>query len=239
MQNNSTAISPLTNHFLARLPEEDYRYLLPYLHPVKIKAGDVLYEARKPIDYAYFPVGGVLSALTMMQDGDAIEVATVGKEGLVGYQGRFAAISPHRVILQIEGPVLRIEAQILMEEAERRIALKKLLAAYQLAFIIQVSQSVACNGLHRLVQRCCRWLLTSRDRVGSNDLRLTHEFLAIMLGARRASVTEVLGPLQDAGLVESKRGRIVIVDGTGLESHACECYSVVRDEYDRLMNTAL
>ena len=102
----------------------------------------------------------------------------------------------------------------------------------------QVSQSVACNGLHRLEQRCCRWLLMSRDRVGSDDLRLTHEYLAIMLGARRASVTDVLGPLQEAGLVRSHRGLIVILDGAGLEARSCECYAVVRDEYDRLLGYA-
>ena len=102
----------------------------------------------------------------------------------------------------------------------------------------QVSQSVACNGLHRLEQRCCRWLLMTRDRVGSDDLRLTHEYLAIMLGARRASVTEALRPLQEAGLVRSHRGRIAILDGAGLEARSCECYSVVRDEYDRLLGDA-
>ena len=138
--------------------------------------------------------------------------------------------------MQIGDGGLRIESRALREEVARSGPFRDLLIDYHAAFMAQVSQSVACNGLHRLEQRCCRWLLMTRDRVGSDDLRLTHEFLAIMLGARRASVTEVLGPLQEAGLVRSHRGRIIIIDRAGLESRACECYRVVRDEYDRLLD---
>jgi CRP-like cAMP-binding protein len=223
------------NRLLARLPEAAYRRLLPLLTPVPLNAGQILYEARGPIEYAYFPTGAVLSAMTVMEDGNAIEVATVGNEGLVGHYGSGVKRSPHRVIVQIENGGLRIAARALQEEGAKDGPLKELLTAYQVAFMSQVSQSVACNGLHRLVQRCSRWLLMSRDRVGSDELRLTHEYLAIMLGARRASVTEALRPLQAAGVVRSHRGRITILDLAGLESRSCECYAVVRDEYDRLL----
>jgi CRP-like cAMP-binding protein len=202
-----------------------------------LKSGQVLYEAHGPIRYAYFPTGAVLSALTVMQDGNAIEVATVGHEGVVGYYGISGKSSPHQVIVQIEDGGLRMEAQILHELGIKEGALRELLGAYQTAFMAQVSQSVACNGLHHLAQRCCRWLLMSRDRVGSDDLRLTHEYLAYMLGARRASVTEALRPLQEEGLVRSTRGLITILDGPGLEARSCECYFTVRDVYDRLLGS--
>src|SRR3954452_3379032 len=147
------------NRFLARLPEAEYRRLLPLLQPVELEADRVLYEARGPIDYAYFPSGAVLSALTVMRDGNAIVVATVGSEGLVGHYGFGGKTSPHRVIVQIGDGGHRIASRALHEQATRDGPLKDLLTAYHVAFMAQVSQSVACNGLHRLGQRCCRWLL--------------------------------------------------------------------------------
>jgi CRP-like cAMP-binding protein len=235
MLNTGPSSSAPQNRLLARLPESEYRRLLPLLQPVPLTYGQVLYETRGPIDFAYFPTGAVLSALTVMEDGNAIEVATVGNEGVVGHYGIGGKTSPHRMIVQIEDGGLRIAARALQEEGAKDGVLKDLLGRYHIAFMVQVSQSVACNGLHPLVERCCRWLLMSRDRVGSDDLRLTHEYLAIMLGARRASVTEALRPLQQAGLIHSHRGRITILDGSGLETRACECYFVVRDEYNRLL----
>ena len=184
----------------------------------------------------YFPVGAVLSALTVMQDGNAIEAATIGNEGLVGHYGTGGKWSPHRVIVQVEDGCLRIDARALEKEGARDGPLRELLTAYHIAFVSQVSQSVACNGLHRLEQRCCRWLLMTRDRVGSDELRLTHEYLAIVLGARRASVTEALRPLQKAGLLRWLRGWLTVLDGAGLEARACECYFVVRDEYEQLLD---
>jgi CRP-like cAMP-binding protein len=223
------------NRFLPRLPGAVYRRLLPLLRPVALTSGQILYEARGPIEYAYFPTGAVLSALVVMQDGNPIEVATIGNEGLVGHYGFGGKTSPHRVVVQVSNGGLRMSARALEEESANVGPLRDLLAAYHIAFMMQVSQSVACNRLHSLVQRCCRWLLSSRDRVGADDLRLTHEYLAIMLGARRASVTEALRPLQEEGLIRSHRGRITILDGAGLEARSCECYVVVRDEYDRLL----
>ena len=143
--------------------------------------------------------------------------------------------SPNKVIVQLGDGGLRIESQALRQETARGGPLQDLLHDYHSAFMAQVLQSVACNGLHRLEQRCCRWLLMMRDRVDSDDLRLTHEFLAIMLGARRASVTEVLRLLHESGLVRSHRGRRSILDGPGLEERTCECYQVVKDEFNRLL----
>jgi CRP-like cAMP-binding protein len=223
------------NRLLARLPEAAYQRLLPLLQPVELQLDQILYEPRGAIDYAYFPSGAVLSALTVMRDGNAIEVATIGREGLVGHYGFGGRTSPHRVVVQVGDGGLRINSRALQEEFAREGPLRDLLSAYHVAFMAQVSQSVACNGLHGLQQRCCRWLLMTRDRVGSDDLRLTHEFLAIMLGARRASVTEALRPLQEEGLVRSQRGRVAILDGAGVEARSCECYAVVKDEYDRLL----
>ena len=235
MSSDRAAATAPGNRFLAKLPDAEYRDLLPHLKPVKLAFKQVLYESRGPIDYAYFPVGAVTSALTVMSNGDAIEVATIGFEGIVGHTAALGGkISANKVIVQIGDGGLRIEARILREQATRGGPLRDLLDAYDDAFRAQVSQSVACNGLHRLEQRCCRWLLMTRDRVRSDDLRLTHEFLAIMIGARRASVTEVLRPLQEAGLVRSHRGRIIIVDRSGIEGRVCECYRAVKDEYDRL-----
>jgi hypothetical protein len=223
------------NRFLERLPETTRRKLDPLLEPYNLKPDVTLYEAHGPIEHAYFPSGAVLSALVVMEDGNLIEVATVGCEGLVGHYGFGGRTSPHRVIVQLGDGGHRIPSRVLQDLATADGPLKELLTAYHVAFMGQVSQSVACNGLHRLEQRCCRWLLMSRDRVGSDDIRLTHEFLAMMLGSRRASVTEVLAPLQEAGLIRTSRGLIGILDGAGLEALACECYFVVRDQYQRLL----
>jgi CRP-like cAMP-binding protein len=221
---------------LGRLRPNEYKGLTPHLQPVPFRVHDVLYEARAPIEYAYFPVSGVLSALAPMEDGRAIEVANVGFEGMIGLPAFLEAeTSPNRLIVQVPGAGLRVEAEILRAETERDGPLRRLLIRYQAAFLMQVSQSVACNGLHIVQQRCCRWLLMTHDRVHSDSFSLTHEFLAFMLGVRRASVSEVLRPLQDKGLIRNVRGTFTILDRTGLESTACECYRSVRDEFERLM----
>jgi CRP-like cAMP-binding protein len=231
--------NPQANRLLARLPEAERQRLLPLLRPVTLALDQRLYESRGPIDYAYFPTGAVLSALNIMQDGSAIEVATIGNEGLAGHTiavgGRR---SVNRVIVQIADGGLRIEASALRQEAEKGGPFKDLLEDYHESFMAQVSQSVACNGLHKVEQRCCRWLLMTRDRVGSDDLQLTHEYLGLMLGVRRASVTDVLRPLQEAGLLRSHRGTVSIIDRAGVEARCCECYRLVKDEYDRLLGAA-
>jgi CRP-like cAMP-binding protein len=228
--------APPGNQLLARLPLQEYDRLRPHLEPVPFEHKQVLYEVRSRIEYAYFPSHGVLSSVALMEDGSAIEVATTGNEGVLGllaYLG--AGTSPNEVMVQVEGDGVRIRIDALKEAANGDGSLPGLLLRYHTAFLVQVSQQVACNGLHLIQQRCCRWLLSTHDRVGSNELLLTHEFLAIMLGVRRASVTDVLRPLQEQGLVRNSRGSITILNRKGLEGACCECYRVVRDEFDRLL----
>lgn len=235
---NFAMISPHAagNRLLANLPNDEFERLREFLEPVALDFERVVYEFGASIDSAYFPVSAVFSALTVMEDGTAIEVANVGNEGLVGHLAATVAVtSVNKVIVQIGGGAWRIDSRTLRAEVARSGALRELSNRYHAAFLSQVSQSVACNGLHRLEQRCCRWLLATQDRVGSDDLKLTHEFLAIMLGARRASVTEVLRPLQEADLVRSHRGRIIVLNRVGLEQRACECYRAVKNEYGRLI----
>jgi CRP-like cAMP-binding protein len=227
---------PPGNQLLARLPAGEYERLSPHLHAVQFDFRQVLYEARSPIDYAYFPVRGTASALTVMDDGSSIEVATVGNEGMVGltvFLGEGS--SPNKVIIQVAGDGLRVKADVLKMEAGRDGPLRDVLLRYHNAYLTQVSYSVACNGLHVVQQRCCRWLLMTQDRVDNDRLPLTHEFLAIMLGVRRPTVTEVLRPLQDRKLIQIGRGLIRVVDREGLEAISCECYQRVREEFTRLL----
>jgi CRP-like cAMP-binding protein len=195
----------------------------------------VLYEARSLIRYAYFPSRGVVSALNVMEDGRTIEVATVGNEGMVGLPLLVGATtSSNRVIVQVPGQALRMGVDVLREEVSRESALRRLLTLYLSAFLAQVSQAVACNGLHSVQQRCCRWLLMTQDRAQSDGFLMTHELLAEMLGVRRSSVSEVLEPLKEKGLIRYSRGKITILDRKGLTACACECYRKVKEEFERL-----
>ncbi len=227
------------NLLLARLPAADQDRIADQLLPVRLEFKQVLYKSGQPIDYAYFPTSGAVSAITIMDDGDAIEVATIGNEGVVGFSVLFAdSTSTTDMVVQVAGDALRMATEDLRREATNNgAALRDLLLRYNSAFLTQISQSVACNGLHPIQQRCCRWLLITLDRMESNIVPLTHEFLAIMLGVRRASVTEVLGPLQDKGLVANNRGAITVLDRAGLERLSCECYRKVKDEFDRLLGS--
>ena len=225
------------NQLLARLPPAEYQRLSDKMRPVTLDFKQVLYRAGATIEAVYFPNRGTASALTIMEDGRAIEVATIGREGVVGLAALLAGkTSANEVVMQIAGDGLRMDAAVLEEEARRDSPLHQLLLLYQSAFLLQVSYSVACNGLHTVQQRCCRWLLMTRDRVDTDEVPLTHEYLAIMLGVRRASVTEVLRPLSESGLLSNSRGAITILDRSGLESLACECYRKVKDEFDRLLS---
>jgi CRP-like cAMP-binding protein len=211
--------------------------LFHQLKPISLTVGTVLYEARAPIEYAYFPNSGALSAVVVMSDGNMIEVATVGPEGAVGLPILMTAeSSPNRVLAQISGESMRIDAAVLRQIAAHDEEMRQLFVSYYNAFTFQCSQSVACNGLHSVQQRCCRWLLMSHDRIPGDDIFLTHEFLAVMLGVRRPSVTEVLQPLNEKGLVANGRGKITVLNRRGLEDEACECYRLVRDEYARMLN---
>jgi CRP-like cAMP-binding protein len=227
---------PRGNRLLAMLPPAEYRRLLPFLKPVSLPVKKVLQKAQEPAEYAYFPTRGVASAVTLMESGAAIEVGTVGREGVVSAAAYLGLpSSPNEVFMQVAGEGLQVEAAALAQAASCDGALRDVLARYHACFLFQVSQSVACNGLHAIGPRCCRWLLNTRDRLDGDNLPVTHEFLAIMLGVRRASVTLVLQPLQEQGLIRNGRGVITVVDRRGLEVAACECYQKCRDEYARLL----
>lgn len=224
------------NRLLASLPNGEAERLRRHLTPVELAFKQLLYKARKPIEYVYFPTAGVASAVTYVQDGGAIEVATIGDEGMVGLSALMGpANSPTEVFVQVQGQGLRMPAAVLRHEAGPGSPLHEVLVKYLHAYLFQLSQAVACNGLHNVRERCCRWLLITHDRVHTNELPLTHEFLGIMLGVRRASVTDVLTPLQEEGLIRSRRGTITVLDRQRLEAGSCECYRLVADEYTRLL----
>lgn len=224
------------NRLVDTLPGDERARLLTLATPVTLAMGQVVQHPRRPIDYVHFPTTAVLSALAVMEDGKAIEVGTVGNEGVApptAFLGACSAVHQH--VAQVPGGALRVAADLLVREAQRDGPLRRVLVQYHTHFLTQASQSAACNGLHAVAQRCCRWLLMTHDRVQGDDLPLTHDFLGIMLGVRRASVTLVLRPLQDQGLIRYSRGRVTVVDRIGLEVAACECYQVLRDEYERLL----
>jgi CRP-like cAMP-binding protein len=226
------------NQLLTLLPRGEYQRLSPHLQALSLPVKQVLYAARSPIDYVYFPISGVISAMAVMEDGSAIEVATIGNEGMAGLTAFIGGeTSPYEVMVQVEGEAIRMRADVLKHESRQDGPLRRLMVLYNTAFSTQVSYSVACNGLHKVEKRCCRWLLMTADRMESDTLPLTHEFLAIMLGVRRPSVTEVLQPLQARGLIQNGRGKITIVDRPGLEAAACECYRVVKEEFARLFGS--
>ena len=203
---------------------------------MRLELNFTLYEANAQIDYVYFPTSAIASALTVMADGSAIEVGTTGREGAVGvYAAIDEAITPHKTVIQIEGDALRIAARHIQALADSDPQLRKLLLRYYTAFHAQVSRSVACNGLHPLSKRCCRWLLMTHDRVDGDQFYLSHEFLAMMLGVRRAGVTEALQELKESGLIDYARGNIKIVDRKGLEAACCECYQFAESEYERIL----
>jgi CRP-like cAMP-binding protein len=227
--------APLGNRLLARLPSDEYQHLRPRLQVVPLELKDVLYESRSPIDYAYFPNRGVVSALTVMEDGRAIEVATIGDEGMVGLPLLVGAkTTGNRMIVQVPGEAMRMAKDVLLEEISRDSPLRRLMVLYHTAFLAQVSQAVACNGLHSVHQRCCRWLLMTQDRAHSDVFPMTHEFLAEMLGVRRSTVSEVLEPFQEKGLIHYRRGKCTVLDREGLKAGSCECYRVIAKEFERL-----
>jgi CRP-like cAMP-binding protein len=223
------------NRLLARLPQQVWNHLRPSLQPVALQLKEVLFEPGAPLQYVYFPVRAMLSMIRVMRDGAAIEVATVGNEGMAEmspFLGETRAAT--RCIVQLPGAALRMRTDVLQAETSWNSPLRQLVNRYQSVFLKQVYQSVACNGLHPIQQRCGRWLLETYDRFGPDEFPITHEFLAEMLGVRQASVSPILRSLAKLGLIRNDRGRIQILDLAGLEGQSCECYRVVKDEFDRL-----
>lgn len=232
---NSTHRPP-ENWILASLSPEEQARLQSKLQPVELLQGQIVYEASLPIDHVYFIDQGMISVVSFMRNGDSIEVGTIGNEGMIGKWVMLGADSvPYRHIVQVAGKARRMSASALVAELLPDRPLTQRLHRFHAAFNTQVMQGMACNGLHSVEQRCCKWLLTTQDRVGSQELNITHEFLAQMLGVRRASVTEVLRPLQSDGLIRASRGKVVILDPKRLADASCECYSVIRNEYQRLL----
>jgi len=230
-----------SNQLLNRLPPVHYRRFLTSLAPYELRLKKVLYETGAKIEHYYFPISGCLSALNTMADERAIEVGITGSEGVAPFPllgNRLT--SPNKIIVRVPGQALRIPVAVFQEEVRREGPLLQIIVQYQAAFLRQISQSVACNSLHTVQQRCCRWLLSMLDKTPPGEpMPLTHELFAIMLGVRRSSVTEVLNPLQKRGLVTYHRGKITVVDRAGLEALCCECYQTVRTEYLRLLSPDL
>lgn len=223
------------NRLLAALPPEEYRRLKPSLTLTTLEQHKLLEDGAEPITHIYFPRGGVCSLTATMSDGRTVEVGTIGNEGLVGISAYFGGRLPNtKTLVQVPGEgadVMRVRTFV--AEMEKEGALYRLVRRYSHALLALMSQSVACNALHDLHQRCARWLLMTHDRVGGDVLLLTQEYLAAMLGVRRSSVTGVAKTLQGKGLIKYSRGRIVILDRPGLLKLTCECYFVTRDELER------
>jgi CRP-like cAMP-binding protein len=227
-----------SNRLLNALPKEDSKRLHEHLRPHSVQQKQDMGEAGQRIAEVHFPVDAVVSILTRMDEGPSVEIATIGNEGVVGLTVAWGsdAMNPREVAtVQAPGEVVSMDAGTFRAELHRQGALASLIERYTLAFFSQVSQQVACNGLHSVEQRCARWLLLTHDRVGTDEFPMTHEFLAQMLGVRRASVTVTAGILQRAGFVAFSRGRVEVVDRAGLEGAACECYAVTREVFDRLL----
>lgn len=226
-----------TNHLLSALPTADVVRLDGQLQRRPVAQKQDLGEPGRRIEQVHFPLDAVVSILTRMDGGQSVEIATIGNEGMVGVTVALGGsdMNPREVAtVQVPGEVVSMNADAFRAELDRRGALASLIERYTRAFFSQVFQQVACNGLHSLEQRCARWILLTGDRVGGDEFPMTHEFLAQMLGVRRASVTETARLLQQAGYLQFSRGRVAIVDRTGLEGVACECYRVTREMYDRL-----
>ena len=221
---------------LAALPEAEYQALLPSLEALPMPLGMAVYESGAKQGYVYFPTTAIVSLLYVLADGASAEIAITGNEGLVGislFMG--GETTPSRAVVQSAGHGYRLKASILKKEFEGGGALQHLLLRFTQALITQMTQTAVCNRHHAVDQQLCRWLLLSLDRLPSNELVMTQELIANMLGVRREGVTEAAGKLQAAGLIHYTRGRITILDRPRLEAQVCECYKVVKKEYDRLL----
>ena len=224
------------NRLLSVLPQAERVRLAPHLVPVDMTLGQVVYESGDRQRFVYFPTTSIVSLLYVMEDGASAEIAIVGNEGLIGialFMG--GETTPSRAIVQSAGAALRLDAQILKEEFIRGGPVQRLLLRYTQALITQMAQTAVCNRHHSIDQQLCRWLLLSMDRLPSNELKMTQELIANMLGVRRSGVTEAALKLQDAGLIRYGHGHIQVLDRPGLEKRVCECYRVVKREFDRLL----
>ena len=229
--------TPLKNHLLAALPATELNRLLPHLELVPMRLGEVLYESGGQLKHVYFPTTSILSMLYVLENGASAEIALVGYEGILGislFMG--GETTPSRAVVQSAGYAYRLPAQLLKKEFNRAGPLLRLLLRYTQALITQMTQTAVCNRHHSIDQQLCRWLLSSLDRLPSNSLIMTQELMANMLGVRRGGITVAAGKLQQAGLISYNRGRIEVLNRTAIEKVACECYAVVKREFDRLLS---
>lgn len=227
---------PAFNKLLAALPSDIYQRLQPNLELVPLKLGASVYEAGGKQAYVYFPTNAIVSLLYVMKDGASAVIAVVGNEGLVGislFMG--GETTPSRAVVQSAGQAYRLNSRLLKREFEHGGALQHLLLRYTQALITQMAQTAVCNRHHSIEQQLCRWLLLSIDRLPTNELKMTQELISNMLGVRREGVTEAAGKLQDAGAIHYSRGRIKILNRPKLEKLVCECYAVVKKEFERLL----
>lgn len=236
MATNSKTVDPPGNRLLSLLAPRDHARLRPHLESVPLEYRKSLYQADKKIEFVYFIETGVGSLVNTMANGQAAEVGTIGNEGVVGLPlvlGDDRA--PTAVYVQVPGAGLRMKASLFTKELAHSATMQVVMLRYVHALFNQVAQSAACNHFHSLEQRCCRWLLMTRDRMQSDDFLLTQEFLAMMLGVQRPGVSIAAGGLQRAGLITYNRGNVAILDGAGLKKRSCECYAVSKKEFDRLL----
>lgn len=227
---------PFENRILALLSDRDREGLFPYLEQVSLRAGDVLFAPGDRVRQIYFPITSLVSMLAMMEDGTTVEAGVVGNEGVVGLSTILGAeTSTMQALVQVSGEALSIPAETFMDEFKRGGHLQSLVLRHTHTLFTLVSQTAACNRLHTVEERLARWLLTTQDRVRSDEFLLTQEFIARMLGTRRSGVTVAAGILQNAGLIKYTRGRINILNREKLEAASCECYRIVKAEYDRYL----
>lgn len=227
---------PQQNHLFQALPAEARERVFPKLELVEIPLGHVLHESGAALQHVYFPIDAIVSLLYVMENGASVEIAVVGNEGMVGvalFMG--GETTPNRAVVQSSGYAYRLRGQLLKEEFSRSGALQHLLLRYTQALLTQMAQTAVCNRHHTVDQQLCRWLLMSLDRLSTNKLVMTQDLIANMLGVRREGVTQAAGKLQGRGLIEYQRGRITVIDRPGLERACCECYAVVKLEFDRLL----
>ncbi|MDQ1557709.1 MAG: hypothetical protein QOD32_769 [Pyrinomonadaceae bacterium] len=230
-----SALAPTANRLLAHLPAEEFDILCPHMERVQLSHGEQLITPHVPVKDIYFPLNCLLSMVTTMEDGASVECGSIGREGMSGVPVLLdAAETTMPTFVQVPGEAIRIKAAVVKELYDRGGALKKILNRYMHTLIVVGSQSTACNRLHHIEARLARWLLMSSDGVGSDEVNITHEYLAVMLGVRRAGVSEAAAKLQERNLIRYNRGNVLITDRDGLEAHACECYHVVKAEYERL-----
>nr|WP_240783559.1 Crp/Fnr family transcriptional regulator [Stenotrophobium rhamnosiphilum] len=231
--------SPLQNHLLAALPANEFRQLASHLEQVPMRLGEVLCESGSPMQHAYFPTTSIVSLQYVMENGAAAEIAGVGNEGMLGISLFMGGLTtPSRALVQTGGIGYRLPVKVLLEQFHRDGPIARLLLRYTQALITQIAQTGACNRHHSMEQQLCRWLLLTLDRMPTNDLVMTQELIASMLGVRRESVTEAAGNLKHKGVISYRRGHITVLDRAGLNSHVCECYVVVKTEFNRLLPDA-